>query len=53
MQAFAVDHALNYFTIPKQQLVIWAVEGLTISKFKFPLLPMHGFSLSSCKYIWI
>jgi hypothetical protein len=33
--------------------VTWKVLGPTITKFKPLILPIHGFSLSSCMYIWI
>jgi hypothetical protein len=41
MQASAAGYALTYFTNPKLQLVTLTVLGLTTTKFKPLMLPMH------------
>jgi hypothetical protein len=43
MQVCAVGYVLMYVPTPKLRLVSWTVIGLTVTKIKPLILPMHGF----------
>jgi hypothetical protein len=49
--ACATGYGLTYVTTLKLQWVSWVVVGLTVAKFKYLILPVSGFILSSTTYI--
>jgi hypothetical protein len=53
MQTAAAGYALTCFTAPKRQLVTWKTVGQTTTQLQPVMLPVHGFSLSTCRYISI